>query len=435
MRNSHSRWAMGLFSLVIVAACGSEGSSSPGGTTGHDSGTTGHGSGTTGHDSGTTGHDSGTTGHDSASAGRGGAVVIAVPARAGAVQGTTQNSDEFLWRLFTDFAAPASPGHPSPVVFETWASDADTFSKSPAWPDPARPKVFQASRLLLARAHMPSSIDVKCATPGNAPVGGFPTAGTPTPCIAEEVKRNRPMFDYIVKSSLNTKAGLQAAYKSGLAVDMPTASISVKGDWVPVQTLLQWIPAIGSVERARQLYYVTVSEKTEYALVSLHMASRQNPNWVWGTLEHRLTPGRCDDLGCFDTFGALVPAVPPARNAVNTDYGACEKTPALQALMDKNKLSSVWQSYCLKSSQVDYLAADGTPYALGNAVIERIVGNGTVAASSCISCHAYASFGADGAPTSAATAMLPYNPMGPPIPAVLQGSHTFSFMWGVINAP
>jgi hypothetical protein len=363
------------------------------------------------------------------------AAVVAVPARAGAVDGTSQNSDEFIWRLFAGFAAPVSEANPSPVVFETWASDADTFTKTPAWPSPSAPKKFQTSRLQAARSHVRTSIDVPCAAPGNAAVGGFPTTGTPAPCIAEEVKRNRPMFDYIVHNALNTQEGLKAAYSKSFTVDMPVPSIAVKGDWVPLTALLQWIPSLGSVERIRKLYYTNISGSTEYALVSLHVASRQNPNWVWGTFEHQLSPGRCDDLGCFDTFGATVPAVPPARNAVNTQYGACEKTPELKALLDKNKLSAVWLNYCLKSTQVDYLAADGTPYALGNSVIERIVGNGTVAASSCIGCHAYASFGAAGTPTEAAKAMLPYNPMGPPISTVLDGSRTYSFMWGVVLAP
>ena len=58
-------------------------------------------------------------------------VVIAVPARAGAVDGTNQNSDEFIWRLLTQFAAPVNRQRPSPVVFETWASDKDVFSTSP----------------------------------------------------------------------------------------------------------------------------------------------------------------------------------------------------------------------------------------------------------------------------------------------------------------
>ena len=165
------------------------------------------------------------------------------------------------------------------------------------------------------------------------------------------------------------------------------------------------------------------------------MSSRQNTNWVWGTFEHQMTPGRCDDIGCFDTFGTTRPEVPPTREEVNTQYGPCEKTPALQDLMAAADLSPVWGNYCLKSTQVDYYAADGTPYVLGNAVIERIVGNGTVAASSCIACHAYASFGADGAPTAAAKHALPFNPTGKPIPEVLADALQFDFMWGVIFAP
>lgn len=363
-------------------------------------------------------------------------IVVATSARAGAVEGTNQNSDEFMWRLFVDFVVPVSTTSPSPVIFETWASDKDTFSANPKWPDALAPKKFQPSQLLLARAHFQGTIDEACRTPTgdnpiNAPVGGFPITGTPTPCIAEEVKRNSAMFHYIVDSALNTKAGRAVAFKNGTIVDMPTASIAVKGDWVPLPTLLQWIPQLHDLDQIRKTYYTNTSDGVEYALVSLHVASRQNTNWVWATFEHQMSPGRCDDLGCFDTFGAAAPVVPPARRTVNTQYGLCEKTPALNNLM-KN-ISPVWESYCLKSTQVDYLAPDGTPYALGNSVIERIVGNGTVAASSCMACHAYASFGEDGGVTAAAAAMLPYNPMGPPIPAVLNGSRTFSFMWGVIT--
>jgi hypothetical protein len=49
--------------------------------------------------------------------------LVAVPARAGAVVGTTQNSDEFIWRLFAQFAAPVGKSPSSQVQFETWASD------------------------------------------------------------------------------------------------------------------------------------------------------------------------------------------------------------------------------------------------------------------------------------------------------------------------
>lgn len=362
-------------------------------------------------------------------------VMVAVPAKAGPVDGLTQNSDAFIWQQLTQFVAPVFKEKASPVVFETWATDADTFSTTPQWPSPEAPKKFQASVLRAKSTPGHSIIDVPCNAPGNAAAGGFPTSGTPTPCIAEEVKRNRPQFDYIVSNNLNTQSGLAAAYAKSFKVTMPTSSLSVKGDWIPVQTLLQWIPSLGSVDNIHKLYYTNTSDSVEYALVSLHVSSRQNTNWVWGTFEHQMNPGRCDSMGCFDSFGATVPAVRPNLSAVNTQYGACEKTPQLKALLAEAGASAVWENYCLKSTQVDYNAADGTPYVLGNSVIERIVGNGTVAASSCIACHVYASYGANGAPTAAATAMLPYNPTGQPIPAVLNDSQQFDFMWGVLLAP
>lgn len=361
-------------------------------------------------------------------------VVVTVPAKAGAVDGTTQNSDEFIWRLFTEFAAPALKSQPSPVVFETWASDEDTFSKTPHWPGPGEPKKLHGSVLGSMKAQSHATIDVPCSPPGNAAVGGFPTSGTPTPCIAEEVKRNRPQFDYIVNNNLNTQAGLAAAYAKSFKVTMPTSVIALKGDWVPVQTMLQWIPQLGDIANIDKLYYTTTSDSVEYALVALHVSSRQNPNWVWGTFEHQLNPGRCDSIGCFDSFGAEIPAVLPNKAAVNTQYGACPKTQPLKTLMTDANLSPVWENYCLKSTEVDYNAPDGTPYALGSSVIERITGNGTVSASSCIACHVYASFGATGTPTSSVTVMLPYNPTGDPIPGVLDGSLQFDFMWGVLLA-
>jgi len=371
-------------------------------------------------------------------------VAVAVPARAGAVEGTTENSDAFIWGLFTEFTAPASIGSPSPVVFETWATDGDTFSTKPQWPAPGEPMTLHASVLAVAKTLNPagalgslraSTIDVSCGTPPGAAVGGFPTSGSPPPCIAEQVFRNRAQFDYIVNNKLNTQAGLAAAYAKSFKVDMPPDSIAVKGDWIPLPNLLQWVPQLGDVATIKRLYYTAKVGSVEYALVALHVTSRQNPNWVWGTFEHQMNPGRCDYIGCFDSFGSQIPAVLPNRTAVNTQYGPCPKTPPLKALMTKAKLSAVWENYCLKSTEVDFTAADGTPYVLGNSVIEGIVGNGTVAASSCIACHAYASFGPNGKPTASAEAILSFNPTGKPIPRVLAGSHPFAFMWGVLLAP
>jgi len=369
---------------------------------------------------------------------------VAVVARAGTVQGTTENSDAFIWRIFTEFVAPVSSSKPSPVVFETWASDRDTFSLNPHWPELGKPldlhpSVLQLVKrldLTLSEVHVRTeTIDEPCKPPDGAAAGAFPTSGTPTPCIAEQVARNRPQFDYIVNNKLNTRAGLAAAFAKSFKVDMPLKSIAIKGDWIPLLSLMQWIPGLGDLNNIRKLYYTVTVKNIEYALVAMHVSSRQNPNWVWGTFEHQLNPGRCDYIGCFDSFGAAVPDVAPNRKAFNTPYGPCLKTQRLKDLMIKAHLSPVWENYCLKSTQVDFTAKDGTPYALGNSVVEGIVGNGTVAASSCISCHAYASFGSNGQPTDAARRMLPFNPTGNIIPGVLNGSQQFHFMWGVLQAP
>lgn len=367
----------------------------------------------------------------------GGAVVTAVPARAGAVDGTTQNSDEFIWNLFTQVAAPVDQS--KQVLFETWASDADTFSLTPHWPGPNEPKKFQRSILDAATspAHgsVQAALDVPCNPPGNPGIGGFPTTGSPTPCIAEEVRRNRPEFDYIVNNNLNTQVGLAAAYKKNYKVAMPTTAVTVKGDWVPVKVMLQWLPQLKDAANIEKLYYTSTSAGVEYALVGLAFSSRQNTNWVWATLEHQMNPGRCDTMGCFDTFGAVIPVVKPNLSAANTQYGACAKTPALQALLTKAGLSPVWENYCLKSTMVDYAAADGTPYVLGNSVVERINANVSIYASSCISCHAYASFGETGAVGPGPLAMLGNNPTGSPLAGPMQGSMQFDFSWGVLAAP
>src|ERR1022692_1324850 len=357
-----------------------------------------------------------------------GTVTVAVPAKAGAIEGKTENSDAFIWRLFTEFTAPASKDSPSPLLFETWASDKDTFATAPHWPEAGEPMDLHSSVLgavktldpvvetidpnLALLAMLARPIHEDCKEPRGAAVGGFPTSGIPTPCIVEQVARNRPQFDYIVENNLNTQAGLAIAYASSFKVEMPKESIALKGDWIPLPALQRWIPQVGDVDNIKKLYYTVTVKNTEYALVAMHVSSRQNPNWVWGSFEHQMNPGRCDAIRCFDSFGAQIPAIAPNKQEYNTQYGSCLKTPQLTAMMTNANLSPVWENYCLKSTEVDF-----------------------VAASSCITCHFYASFGSTGEPTKSARAILPFNPTGNPIPGVLTGLQQFAFMWGVLRAP
>ena len=103
--------------------------------------------------------------------------------------------------------------------------------------------------------------------------------------------------------------------------------------------------------------------------------------------------------------------------------------------MARNGLSSVWENYCLKGTQVSFTSRNGKPTALANSVTEGMEVNVTSAAASCISCHAYASFGANGAVGTGAFDMLAFNPTGVTISGALIGSRPFDFMWGVLLAP
>jgi hypothetical protein len=101
-------------------------------------------------------------------------------------------------------------------------------------------------------------------------------------------------------------------------------------------------------------------------------------------------------------------------------------------MMKSAGLSAVFENYCLKSTQVTYTNSAGAPTVLTNSVTERLSVNGELIGS-CISCHANAAFGADGAPTPAAMTMLAYNPVGKPTASVFENAKANDFMWGIIN--
>lgn len=350
---------------------------------------------------------------------------IVAPALAGKVDGQRGNSDRYMWEVFTSSVRPAVT--PGKAVFETWATDEDIYQATPVWPSAGNERPIRASRRQ-TDFHLAGSSLPPCTTPENPWVANFPLTG----CLAEVVYRDRLQYDYIVDNGLNTQAGAAAFYASPRVVNFPGSSMALKADWVPITDLLQWVPELGSLANVRSTYYTVTSEGVEYGLVAMHISTAANPAWVWGTFEHKNNPGRCDAIGCYDSFGARRHAVMPNDRQANTQYGPCNKTPELKRMMQTAGLSDVWQNYCLKSTQVSFTNAAGKPTVLTNSVTERLSVNGELIGS-CISCHAYAAFGANGAPTSAALTMLAYNPVGKPITSAFEGAMPNDFMWGIIN--
>lgn len=304
--------------------------------------------------------------------------------------------DKGAWQLFVQVNAPAATAGNNNVLFETWASDQDTFTQNPVWPTTPT-----GSKILVTPALSQFAPRVRGLRPHMTPGG------------SEETRRNQDAFEFIKITKLFTKAGLRAAFAAKKVVSFPIDAIEVKANWVPASTV-----------DASKYHVNTASDGKQYALVSLHIISKQIPNWTWATFEHQDNKGRCDFIGCHDAFGATQADV-PAKTPVGGTYPACTKTAGLQKMMTGGKLEAAFANYCLKGSQVDFTTATGLPTRLGNSVPEA----GFVLTSSCITCHSRASTDATGGspqgagfvnPPIASLCPVPNNncaPSGTPNPA------------------
>jgi hypothetical protein len=325
-----------------------------------------------------------------------------------------QSPDMAAWEIFTQAVAPSGAAGLRELEFETWASDDDLYAKSPPqWPAPGAARAVGQCRRTFDR-------DVAKAV-------GFPDDG----CILEEVRRNWAAYRYLVANELDSKAGLARAFQRGLKIDLPADAIQVKADWLPVGDVARW----RRLDEAdvRQTYYTRVANEgggeVEYALVALHLNSKRWKNWVWATFEHRSNPGRCDEIDCHDTFGAEIAHI-DARTPGNQDYGACPKTPPLLAMFANVGLGPVWLNYCLKGSQVAFTEKDGRPKLLGNSIIDRMNGHIPMAHSSCMTCHALASFDRLGELSDA----FADDAIGDVDRARLRDYATNGFVWGAAHA-
>jgi hypothetical protein len=312
----------------------------------------------------------------------------------------------------------------------------------------------------------------------------------------ELIYRNRPMVDYVFDNELYFTEGLTRVHENltkALAtmaprrpraphpsaahetpppivkVDFPIASIMVKANWLRAELA----PKIGIDPYDAKAPYVIMDfiphataeqpspGKTPYILLSLHISSKDLPNWTWATFEHVSNQGRCDWLGCNDSFGYLTPPAsggvatigPPADNYLPPHrldrVGAADVTAfdlahsypetqrmseALQAMFgaagigtgqgvnrggDPGTQDAAWKSYRLKGSQVDFVTGTGQVTRLGNSVTEAGFAN----SSSCITCHSRAAITSAGVPAFAifrdktSDAGLAESVNGPPNPA------------------
>ncbi|MBV8686924.1 MAG: hypothetical protein JOZ90_07010 [Alphaproteobacteria bacterium] len=361
-----------------------------------------------------------------------------------------QSADQLAWETFVQVVAPsgqfiANPNAPGParVEFETWASDQDIYTATPHWPAIGSPKRLQQTLLGTAGLRHGSTIEAPEPESCNPPNGQQAAKDARFPagaCIGEEVRRNWASYQYIVSNGLYTQAGFAKAYANNLVVDLPADAIEFKGDWVKVKDLAKWVSL--TPQQIHNLYYVNTAtsggETTEFALVSFHFSTKQQKNWVWADFEHEKNPGRCDVIGCHDSYGATVQNVQP-RSTNWQQYGSCQKSPAVLSMFANGGLGTVWSHYCLKGSQISFTTPRwitkkvkvDVPTLLGNSVIEAINADVPIKQSSCISCHAYASFNSQGQFNGPA---LGKSPIGKVNPQWMSGFRANDFIWGIVAA-
>lgn len=300
------------------------------------------------------------------------------------------NPDKGAWELFTIVTKAIDPVH---ITFETWASNEDTFKANPVFPGAQQPP--QCGTQVVAAVpttpvaspkilNVPALEALAPPVPGLQPrvvPGGFEDAPS------EEVRRNQATFDFIVCNKLHTKAGLRAAFVARQPISFPIDSIEVKANWKPVGN------------RSPSEYYVaTASDNKRYALVAMHIISKKIPNWTWATFEQKDNPGRCDYIGCHDHFGAVVADEEP-HASLQGRYDPCVKTPALKQLFAAAGLAALWENYCLKGTQVDFVSPTGVRNLLGNSVTESSgpqPQDSFVPTSSCMTCHSRAAVNSQG---------------------------------------
>ena len=300
--------------------------------------------------------------------------------------------DQVAWQLFIQVNTRAGGSN---STFETWASDTDLFTFTPQFPTAATPPSLRRPILpQIAREGVQRSGGLLPALPPGAAQGQM-----------EETRHNKPTFDFIVQNNLFKVSGLQAAF--GKSLSFPTDSIEVKANWVPVTDIPGFTNNRVTIAQVPQLYHVNSAGGVQFALVSMHVISKLVPNWTWATFEHRFNPSRCDILGCKDSFGAQSPLVPSNRTA-GQGYPDCTKTPALTAMLSSADIDPVYNNYCLKGSQADFVDNVGLDIRVGNSVTE----DPFVATSSCMTCHGRSAFDNTGQATSQA-GFLSFGPNGP----------------------
>jgi hypothetical protein len=191
-----------------------------------------------------------------------------------------------------------------------------------------------------------------------------------------EVRMNRESYDFVRDQTLFNIEGLGAVFDGGTELlSFPANAKEVKARW----------RVIGETDKPRY-HWVDVmladGNTVVFGLSALHITTKDLPNWFWATFEHIDNEKSELEGGLPGNPGWLAPSV---------DRYSCPEAPVGCRAPPEFVANTKWENYVLRGTQTDFTDSRGRPTILANSVIEA----GFQATSSCISCHARASF--DGA--------------------------------------
>lgn len=281
--------------------------------------------------------------------------------------------DRAAWEVFILANKPAVNLPPNSanqlVEWQTWISDITLYGdpcSTPAWPTVPEKPVLKPSGLFET---------IKTQSPNH-----FQSLTSPFNSEErEQVFLNKTAFDYIVSKGLWFSEGVLEHAIEG-DINFPEGAIIVKASWKhihePEKSTYVW-QYIDKKDPGS-----TPNPRVLVGLNAFHIISKALPDWLWSTFEHIDNAGRCDAIGCKDTFGVDPGYVAPHRQP-NLPYEPGMLTPELKAMFEAAGLAKIWQSYRLKGTQVTFTDNMGRANLLGSSVLEP----NFEATSSCMTCH------------------------------------------------
>lgn len=284
-----------------------------------------------------------------------------------------QNPDQFAWEKFAELNKTAGINEVGEevVLWRTWPEQADVYvaepdpNNPPQWADISGLENQLAGHASIQQAAKNSGITLSTAPSTTDPIDSLCEEYSNN---SEEVRLNQEHVEYVVANDLWYVEGKQQAFADSLTVNFPTNAIEVKANWITA-TL---------VDDPTAHYLVQDSEGLEWALIAMHFMTKDIPNWVWATFEHKDNPCYNRYLKAQDSFG-LDPNGEPSE--------------ALLEVLEEYGLNlDIWSNYRMDGTQVTFTDDVGRPIILGNSVTEF----GFQTTASCMTCHARATTDATG---------------------------------------